>query len=271
MSQYIFDNAAPQAAQRFGSLSTLHDGATERYLEALGISEGWVCWEVGGGGGSIAAWLARRVGASGHVLVTDIDPRYLTALAALSLPNIQVLRHDVAQDPFPAEPFDLIHARLVFVHIATAAEVLPRLARALKPGGWLLIEDYDNRFIARTFPTADPDAATFYERIYAAQTQLLESHGAPAGWGRSLSRRFHEVGLVEVGMEGSLAVWPGRSARALLDRANLEQVRAEAIARGLLSDADFERVLALLDDPAFDLSSPTLFSAWGRRPPENGN
>lgn len=55
MSQYIFDNAAPQATQRFNSLEMLFDPVTIRRLEALEIGEGWNCLEVGGGSGSIAA------------------------------------------------------------------------------------------------------------------------------------------------------------------------------------------------------------------------
>src|SRR5262252_1064147 len=101
MSQYVFDNAASQTAQRFAGLAALHDPTTVRHLEALGVGEGWVCWEVGGGGGSIAAWLARHVGERGQVLVTDIDPRYLAALETRGLANLQVQRHDVAHDPLP--------------------------------------------------------------------------------------------------------------------------------------------------------------------------
>ena len=57
MSNYIFDNAAPQASQRFASLQTLYDSWTIRHLEATGIGPGWQCWEIGAGGGSIARWL----------------------------------------------------------------------------------------------------------------------------------------------------------------------------------------------------------------------
>jgi hypothetical protein len=82
MSTYLFDNAAPQASQRFASLETLYDPWTIRHLETTGIGPGWQCWEIGAGSGSIAAWLAERYGPTGHVLVTDIDPRFLAGLAA---------------------------------------------------------------------------------------------------------------------------------------------------------------------------------------------
>ena len=195
MSHYVWDNAAPHAAQRLGSLATLHDPTTVRRLDALGVGEGWRCWEVGGGAGSIASWLARRVGVGGHVLVTDIDLRHLEALAALHFSHLQVLRHDVEHDPFPAEPFDLIHARLVLMHVPTADQVLRQLVLALKPGGCLLIEDYDLRFIDRTFPTADPSAAALFQRAYEAVAQVVERHGRPPGWGRELYQRLRAEGL----------------------------------------------------------------------------
>ncbi len=41
MSNYIFENAAPQAGQRFTSLEILYDPWTIRHLEATGIGPGW--------------------------------------------------------------------------------------------------------------------------------------------------------------------------------------------------------------------------------------
>jgi 2-polyprenyl-3-methyl-5-hydroxy-6-metoxy-1,4-benzoquinol methylase len=266
LSQYVFDNAASQTAQRFGSLAALHDPTTVRLLEFLGVGDGWACWEVGGGGGSIAAWLARQVGDGGHVLATDIDPRFLTGLASAGLANLAVQRHDVVRDPLPSERFELIHARLVLLHLPTADQVLHQLVLALKPGGSLLIEDYDPRFLDRTFPTADRGAAAVFQRVYAAVAHVLELHGQPPGWGHKLYQRLRAEGLDEVGMEGHLAVWAGGSERARLDRANVEQVRAEAVARGLITDDEIDQGLALLEDPTVAFSSPVLFSAWGRRP-----
>ena len=41
------------------------------------VQPGWRCLEVGAGRGSMAVWLAQRVGESGHVVATDIDLTYL--------------------------------------------------------------------------------------------------------------------------------------------------------------------------------------------------
>ena len=73
MSIYLFDNAAPPAGERVTSLEHCYDKATIANLEALGVGEAWQCLEVGGGNGSVAHWLADRIGPTGKVVATDIN------------------------------------------------------------------------------------------------------------------------------------------------------------------------------------------------------
>ena len=73
--EYALDNSAVEAVERFSALHELFDAGTIRHIEERGITRGWHCLEVGGGGGSIAAWLSRRVGPTGRVVVTDINTR----------------------------------------------------------------------------------------------------------------------------------------------------------------------------------------------------
>jgi SAM-dependent methyltransferase len=266
MSGYIFDNAAEApTAQRFASLEALYDPRTIRFLEATGVGPGWRCLEVGGGSGSIAAWLADRVGATGHVLVTDIDPRFLTGLAAARRPNVEVRRHDIGADPLPEGTFDLIHARLVLIHVPQAPAALARLVAALRPGGWLVVEDFDPTFIDRAFPTANATDAAIVRAAFEVLGGLLVARGASRGWGRGLYQRFVSLGLEEVGMEGHLTVRPGGSIGAHLDAVNFAQIRETAVGGGLITAEDLDQMLALLDDPACAFASPTMFTAWGRR------
>jgi hypothetical protein len=121
-------------------------------------------------------------------------------------------------------------------------------------------------FIDRAFPTADVADAALVHTAFEALGKLLVAKGAGRDWGRSLYQRFVASGLVEVGMEGHLVVRPGGSAGARLDAANFAQVREAALAAGLLTPEELDRMLALLDDPACAFASPTMFTAWGRRP-----
>ncbi len=140
MTDYMLDNAWRQARERLAALEAWLDPGTTRHLEALGVGAGWRCLEVGAGGGSVAAWLGARVGPSGYVLATDIDTRFLDALAA---PNVEVRQHDIVTEALPEGAFDLVHARAVLEHLPQHERALGRMAAALKPGGWLLVEDVD--------------------------------------------------------------------------------------------------------------------------------
>jgi ubiquinone/menaquinone biosynthesis C-methylase UbiE len=268
MSTYIFDNAGQQAGQRFSSLETLYDPWTIHHLEATGIGPGWQCWEVGGGGGSIAAWLGERCGTVGHVLVTDLDPRFLLESSALGQAQIEIQRHDIGSDPLPAQHFDLIHARLVLIHVPARELALERMITALKPGGWLVVEDFDTTFIDSSYPTADASAAALFQKVMAAQNQLMAARSGDLSltWGRSLYRRLRAQSLVNVGMEGYLAIREGRTPGARLFEANFEQIRQEAVRAGFVTDEEIDQALALLDDPNFAISAPVMFTAWGRRP-----
>jgi SAM-dependent methyltransferase len=268
MSYYIFDNAGQQAKQRFDSLEMVYDPWTTRHLGATGIGPGWRCWEVGGGGGSIARWLADQCGPSGHLLVTDLDPRFLVENTALSQPHIEIRRHDIGTDPAPAQRFDLVHARLVLIHVLARELALEHMVAALRPRGWLVVDDFDTTLINIGYPTADASAAALLEKVYATQNRLLAARSGEASltWGRSLYRRLRAHGLVDVGMEGALYLREGGSPGARVFEANFEQIREEAISSGLVTAEEIDRALALLDDPRFAVGAPALFTAWGRRP-----
>ncbi len=116
---------------------------------------------MGGGGGSVAAWLCDRVGPTGGVLATDLDTRFLDAL---DRPNFQVLRHDIVHDPLPAEAFDLVHTRLVLGHLPNRAPALDRMIAAPKPGGWLVLEEMDFVSLAPD-PSSGAEAVALIEGV----------------------------------------------------------------------------------------------------------
>ena len=263
MSRYIFDNAAVQTGQRFSSLETLFDQWSIQHLASTGIGEGWRCLEVGGGSGSLARWMAERVGPAGQVLVTDIDPRFLTS--AVTEANIEVREHNIVTDPLEPASFDLIHERLVLIHLPEREMVLRKLVEALRPGGWLVVEEFDITLVDGRFASRQPEMTASMEKMAAALTQLMAARGPKRDLGGSLFGLLNDLGLAQVGAAGSFVIGSGGSATTNLRRANYDQVRAESVAAGLIDDAEAERVLAYMDDPAFVMSSPTLVTAWGRR------
>ena len=140
MTEYVFDNKEAETEQRFGALEALFDPVSKRHLEPH-VVPGAHCLEVGGGSGSIALWMSERVGERGRVVVTDINTRFLDGIAG---PNIEVRQHDIVSDPLEEAAFDVAHTRLVLLHIPERKRALERMIAAVKPGGWLVLEEFDS-------------------------------------------------------------------------------------------------------------------------------
>jgi SAM-dependent methyltransferase len=243
-------------------LEALFDAGTIRHLEAVGVQPGWRCLELGGGGGSIAAWLARRVGAGGAVVATDLD---VTFLAELGEPNLEVHRLDVeAADP-PAGPFDLVHLRFLLAWLRDPQAALRRIVAALKPGGLLLAEEMDFVSVVPD-PRADPETVALFTRVQNAKAAgVATAHGLDPFHGRRLAADLVAAGLTDVGSEGRCATWWGGTPGGTFERLSLVQLREAAVATGLASAADVERAISLYEDPGFSFLSPTAMAAWGRR------
>ncbi len=169
---YLFSNEAPETAVRFAGLEAGFDEFTAGHLLARGIEPGWRCLEVGAGSGSIARWLAGQVGTDGSVLATDIEPQWLDTGG---FPQIDVRRHNVEQDALPKAAFDLVHARLVLVHLPSRDGVIARLEEALKPCGWMVIEDFDSIVSHCLDPQNDA------ERVLVAVSRAIQGGAPPSG------------------------------------------------------------------------------------------
>lgn len=257
--QYIFDNAATETTSRFGALEELYDAASRRQLEPF-VVPGARCLEVGGGSGSIALWMSERVGSGGKVVVTDLNTRFLEQIAE---PNVEVRRHDIVNDPLEEAAFDVGHTRLVLVHIPERKTAMERMIRALKPGGWLVLEEFDSLSMP-----PDPEIApseTMLKSLRALWAQMLE-RGANPGFGRQLFPLMGEMGLVEVAAEGRTMMFQGGSAGARLFQANFEQVYDALIASGRVTEEEFAADMARLNDPKVVWPSSVMWSVRGRRP-----
>jgi SAM-dependent methyltransferase len=257
---YLFDNRDDGALQRFDSLGALFNPVTFRHLDALGLVEGWRCWEVGVGGPSIARWMSERVGPAGRVLATDIDVRWVQEPIA---DNVEIRRHDVVADDLPPGSYDLVHERLVLLHIPGRETAVRRMIDVLRPGGWVLLEDFD----ANLQPFACPDPRTPEERlanrVRAGIRALLAERGADLTFGRRLPRLLRSAGLVDVAADAYLPI--ALPAAAALEEANVVQTHEQLIAGGHATAAELDAHLTILRAGALDIATPPLISAWGRK------
>ena len=258
-TSYTFENSGTQTATRFSALADIFDSGTIRHLTDIGVGSGWRCLEVGAGGGSIATWLCDRVGGNGRVLATDIDTRFLEAL---NRPNLQVSRHDIASDPLPQAKFDLVHFRLVLGHLPNRDKVLGRLVSALRPGGWILAEEFDSWSL---HPDSSINDAETPLKAFAAMQAVLGRHSFDGYYGRRLVARLRAHNLAEISAEGRLFMYEGATSGADLTRAAISQTRDEMIDAGAISATEIERDLLQLNRSDFMMPSPIMWAVRGRR------
>lgn len=257
---YLLDNRRAEAGQRFDALATLLDPVTFRHLAGVGVAPGWRCWEVGAGGPSVPGWLADRVGPDGRVLATDIDTGWMPPDAPF-----EVLRHDVGLEPAPAGPFDLVHARLVLVHVPQRAAALAAMVAALRPGGWLVVEDADPALQPLICPDESGPAQRLANRLRRGFRELMAARGADLAFGRTLPRLLRDCGLVDVEADGFFPLTA--PAGVALESATVRQIRGQLVGAGLATDAEIDEHLANLAAGALpDLTTAPLISVWGRKP-----
>jgi SAM-dependent methyltransferase len=268
VSTYVFDAGWQKERDRLRSLESMFDPATTRHLAELGVTDGWRCLEVGCGAGGVALWLARRVGPSGAVLATDLDPRFVESDGQQ---NLDVREHDILTDPLEDGWFDLAHARAVVEHLPDKKRGLERLAAAVRPGGWLLIEDVHfggpmaEALAEYAYP---PRLAATAARVFGAVAALFAAAGADASFGPRLPGLLKEVGLEEVRAESRAVIVPGPT--ELWARGTIEQLSKRMMEAGLVAREEVERFLAETADEASHFAPPFMTTAWGRRPSADG-
>jgi ubiquinone/menaquinone biosynthesis C-methylase UbiE len=200
MSQYQFDHEWKQERERLTNMEAVFDPMTTECLKKIGVGEGWKCLEVGSGGGSIVEWLSKRVGSTGKVVGADLQTKFLEAIDA---PNIEIRQHNILTDDLEPDTFDLACARKVLEHLADPTPTLQKMAAAVRPGGWLLVEDGDMASFRRV-TTPNPE---LFERVYTAFLETMKSAGFNPYLGVDLANMLRGVGLEDVVLRGWTGEW----------------------------------------------------------------
>jgi SAM-dependent methyltransferase len=108
-------------------------------LEAAAIAPGQRVLDLASGTGHPATAIAARVGATGHVVATDLAPEMVAAtgraIARLGLGNIEVREMGAEHIAFPDAEFDAVTCRFGVMFCPDPARVASEIHRVLRPGG----------------------------------------------------------------------------------------------------------------------------------------
>ena len=244
-----------EGRQRLENLELCLDPITTRSLDAIGVEPGWRCLEVGGGGGSVTRMLCDRVGPAGRVTAIDLDTRFLEELAR---DNLQVERRNVLTDGLPGDAYDLVHARLLLMHLPTREKFLEEMAAVLRPGGWLLIEEMD------VYPLQSLTEGVLTE-VWNAVIPAFEAAQVATTFGRELPVLFDRAGLEDVEPVCQVPLFRGDSSFSGLMMGSVAQVRPLLAASGV-SDQLIAALGRELADPSRWFTGFAMYSVRGRTP-----
>jgi demethylmenaquinone methyltransferase / 2-methoxy-6-polyprenyl-1,4-benzoquinol methylase len=116
-------------------------------LSLTGLKAGQRALDVAGGTGDLAIGLARQVGKTGQVVLSDINPDMLAAgrdrlLDAGFAGNVECLLADAERLPCADDSFDCVTIGFGLRNVTDKAAALSSMYRVLKPGGQLLVLEF---------------------------------------------------------------------------------------------------------------------------------
>lgn len=247
-------------SERLDAVEALYEMDTQRRLDSVGLRRGQRYLEVAAGRGTTALFLLSRCGATGHVVATDVDTRWLDEIRH---PNLTVLRHDIVLDDLaPLGTFDVIHVRFLLHHLGLERTTLAvhRFYELLRPGGRLLVEETigDNR--------ADPAHRSSAANV--ADVNAFLAHVAQFGFdvdiGLHLPRLFDAVGFVDVDNEITNKVRRGGDAFSRFLDVSTRSAQGTIPLDDLYTDG-VDGTLERLADETFNYLGFQQLAIWGTR------
>lgn len=208
-----------------------------------GFTAGQTLIDVGCGPGWATLDLAAVAGRQGRVVGVDRSRRFLDAAAAAArargLTQLEWLELDLDTDELPALAAHGAWSRWIYAFVRRPRALLEKVARALRPGGAMVLHEYGDYRGWRLSPER-PEFVAFVEDVIASWRE----HGGEPDIGLTLPRWLTELGFevrelrpwVEAARPGDF-VWEWPSAfvdvgvRRLVDLGRVTAERAEAIRR----------------------------------------
>ncbi len=175
-----------------------------------------------------------------------------------TIANVELAVEDLFNCTLERQSFDLVHARYQIAPLGRGREQVASHQRLVKPGGWLVLEEWD--LASWHFNPPAPAA----ERLIRSISEIFAGLGGEAG--RGLPELLHGIGIVEPEIDAHvIALKPGHPYLGLplqfsvaLESRLLETLGANELA-SLRREAETE-----LAEPGRWGTTFTLIQSWGR-------
>jgi SAM-dependent methyltransferase len=257
---YLFDNATRDAAVQTELLARILDPHTEAVLNhVLDLHAGFRSLDLGCGRGTVAHLLAEETGPSGQVVAMDLDPRHVAAHD-----RIEVRAGDVRTAELGVEEYDVVHARLLLMHVSEREELLRRAADAVKPGGCVIVSDWDCTHLDDMFVYGPAQVRAVFNAFQHTLVALGEAQGMSAGWARQAPAAMVKAGLTNVASQVYNALWSGGEPGMLLHASNSRQLQQPLLDAGMTLP-QLELLRDAMRDPKVYAFSYPMYTTVGWR------
>lgn len=144
-------------------------------IELTGARKGQKALDLAGGTGEIAMKVAKRVGDSGHVVLSDINSSMLEegkkhVINSGFINNISFELINAEEIPFPDNTFDLVTISFGLRNVTDKLKALKEMQRVIKPGGRLVVMEFsktNNPALTKLYDFYSFSALPFMGKIIA--------------------------------------------------------------------------------------------------------
>jgi demethylmenaquinone methyltransferase / 2-methoxy-6-polyprenyl-1,4-benzoquinol methylase len=205
-------------AQRYDAMNDLMSLGTHRLMKRItvemsGVRAGNRVLDLAGGTGDLAALYARIVGASGQVVLADINGAMIGVgrdrMLDRGLTQVEFCQCDAAALPFGDAHFDCVTIGFGLRNVTHKERALAEMYRVLRPGGRLLVLEFskpDNALLATAYgifqslwPTVG-GAVTGDSAAYRYLVESIEMHPSQ----KALKLMIADAGFSRVGYHNLL-------------------------------------------------------------------
>jgi SAM-dependent methyltransferase len=267
---YVLGSDDAEIARLDGQASSI-EGATEALLRAAGIGGPMRVLDLGTGLGHVAFLVADLLDPGGSVLGVDEAERLLEIAerrrAAAGAENVGFVQAD-AREFSASEPFDAVVARLLLFHLPDREEVLRRQLDALRPGGTMVLVEFDMGAMR-----AEPEVP-LVEAVRGWTEAAFRSAGADPRIGTQAGQLLRRTGFAAVSTLGIQAYFaPSDPIGPLLCAGIARSLAPQIVAHGIADEAELgletlqERIAQQVRARDAVIIPPAVVGAWGTRPP----
>jgi SAM-dependent methyltransferase len=239
----------------------------EALLARIGLPAGAHAIDVGCGAYGVLGALARAVGPGGRVVGLDADDKLLAAARAhvdgAGLTQVELVHGDAFATGFPDGSFDVAHVRFMVAPLGRGAALVAELARLVKPGGVVILEEPDV-----SSWRVWPDRPRVVQLIAAFTTAFIRA-GGDADAGRKGCALLTAAGLTNIDARAAVLAMRGGHPYLRLPVQFAASLRPRLV-DGIMSAAELDAAVAECEEQARDEAtfgtSFVLVQTWGRKP-----